>query len=138
MQYRLFSSSINAFIGKTGTGFLLLVSVIALVLFSFRKSLDWIRKPTPAKEDEINRDPFHTQKDKPVSIINLGEDDESDDDLMFETKEIKKEKEESENVELTIEQQTGNDILTNGELKKKLLEDYDPTLDLSSFKFPPV
>ncbi|MCK4343728.1 MAG: DNA translocase FtsK, partial [Bacteroidales bacterium] len=48
------------------------------------------------------------------------------------------EKEESEDVELTIEQQTGNDILTNGELKEKLLEDYDPTLDLSSFKFPPV
>lgn len=134
----LLSEWLNAFIGKTGTGFLLLVAVIAFVLFSFRKSLDWIRKPTPAKEDEINWDPFHTEKDKPVSIINLEEDDESDEDLMFETKEIKKEKEESEDVELTIEQQTGNDILTNGELKEKLLEDYDPTLDLSSFKFPPV
>ncbi|MCK4464920.1 MAG: DNA translocase FtsK, partial [Bacteroidales bacterium] len=132
------SEWMNAFIGKTGTGFLLLVSVIAFVLFSFSKSLDWIRKPPPVKEDEITQDTFHTKKDKAVSVINLGEDEESDEDLMFETKEITKEKEESENVELTIEQKIGNDILTNGELNKKLLEDYDPTLDLSSFKFPPV
>nr|MQY78587.1 DNA translocase FtsK [Bacteroidota bacterium] len=130
----LLSEWLNAFIGKTGTGFLLLVSVIAFILFSFSKSLDWIGKPPPVKEDEITQDTFYTKKDKAVSVINLGEDDESDEDLMFETKE----KEESENVKLTIEQKIGNDILTNGELKKKLLEDYDPTLDLSSFKFPPV
>jgi S-DNA-T family DNA segregation ATPase FtsK/SpoIIIE len=142
----LISEWLNAFIGKTGTGFLLLVSVIAFVLFSFNKSVKWIKRVVPVKQKNESRDIFHMEKGKPMSAINLGEEK----DLIFETKEIKKEKEEKaggysttikeqgEDIELTIEQKSDNDDLSNGELKTRILEDYDPTLDLSTYKFPPI
>ena len=46
--------------------------------------------------------------------------------------------EESDEVEMTIEEKRENDLFDEGEMEHQTLENYDPTLDLSSYSLPPV
>ena len=141
-----------AFMGKTGTFIFLIVITFALIIFSFRNSLNWIRSTTRSIF-AFSSNRFYTSDQKVTeSTEDINESEENtDDELVFETEFPQREKtgkaviapeEENENeeedIELTIEERKSQDDESSeihGSLK---LEDYDPTLELSSYQLPPL
>ncbi len=142
-----------AFIGKTGTFIFLLVTTFALIIFSFRNSLNWI-KTTTRSILAYSNNPLNISEQK-VTDKKTEDMDESadvtDDELVFETEFPQREKtgkavtapeddpeDVEEDIELTIEERKSQDDESteiHGSLK---LEDYDPTLELSSYRLPPL
>jgi S-DNA-T family DNA segregation ATPase FtsK/SpoIIIE len=147
---------LNSFLGKAGTAFILLIAIISFVIFSSKKTYEWIIKIASGffKKD------YQEFIDQPETIqptasrnaentINESEPDqeEQEDDLIFMTRkieekaeikaepEVKKEDTDEEDIELTIEEKHKEEKL-NGSVKNYSLEDYDPTLELSRFKLP--
>ena len=154
---------LNSFLGKAGTVFLLLIIIISFVILSFNKSLEWIIKLSASlfkrnytEFDDHSQPEDVTPEEENFTDKNeyLSEEESIDDDLLFITKKINKpeveeiptqinqnnivEKEdEDEDIELTIEEKHKEEKL-NGNFKNYQLEDYDPTLELSSYKLPPL
>ena len=152
---------LNSFLGKAGTVFLLLIIIISFVILSFNKSLEWIIKLSASlfkrnytEFDDHSQPEDVTPEEENFTDKNeyLSEEESIDDDLLFITKKINKpeveeiptqinqnnivEKEdEDEDIELTIEEKHKEEKL-NGNFKNYQLEDYDPTLELSSYKLP--
>jgi S-DNA-T family DNA segregation ATPase FtsK/SpoIIIE len=123
-----------ASIGSVGTVFLLLICYTAMLLFS-TSFLDWIRK---------RENPFRTSGD-PVEDETLfsGEQDEMvrTDELQVDEPYISSEplnidddSSPKQDVEMTIEDVDPDDINPD----EGALGEYDPTLDLPHFKFPPL
>ena len=152
------SEWLSAILGKVGTVFLLAILVLAFALFSFNSTLDKIisllkRKeevPTDTAEETITGDDLTT----PVTEIGIIDEDEAvaaetkpDESLQFETRESEIGDSEIGESEIS-EYQDGNGIkmtvekVQNGELvdssTELQLEDYDPTLDLSSYRLPSI
>jgi DNA segregation ATPase FtsK/SpoIIIE, S-DNA-T family len=157
---------LNSFLGKAGTAFLLFVIIISFIILSFKKSYDWIKKISISlfkkeytefdDKSEVYEQPINnTTQDNQQKIV---EEEVIEDDLIFTTrkKEETKIKEETpeleiqeleikdsaedkkeEGIELTIEEKHKEEKL-NGSTKNLELEDYDPTLELSSYKLPPL
>ena len=145
------SSWLNAFIGRIGTAFLLFVAIIAFLLFSFNTSFHWLRfrkkeekdEDTPDKEsmvgvvsvvdpenegiDDLENVP-EVVEDEPVAI-----DTPSDDEVVPE--EVVND---NNQVEMIVEKKKENDIFDEEEMDHIHLENYDPTLDLSSYTLPSV
>ncbi len=153
---------LNSFLGKAGTAFLLLVIVISFIILSFKKSYDWIKKLSTAlfKKDYAEFDDKPANENQPIGSTlenqqDVVEKESIEEDLIFTTKKLEetetkeegpefnielKEKESAEKeeeIELTIEEKHKEEKL-NGSLKNLQLEDYDPTLELSSYKLPPL
>jgi len=151
---------LNSFLGKAGTAFLLFVIIISFVILSFKKSYDWIKKLAISlfkrnytEFDEKTEDIEQTEDSIQNNQKEIVEEEVIEDDLIFTTKnveetvieeetpelEIKEEVKESdeEDIELTIEEKHKEEKL-NGSPKNLELEDYDPTLELSSYKLPPL
>ena len=134
-----------SFIGKTGTVFLLLISTFAVILFSLRNSLKTLsslfKKLASLPGILSGRTPFVTQT--VTEDVELDISDESD-DLVFETEFPGKESSANtsgnnvttdEDIEITIE--NNKDTEQPGELvDTEELEDFDPKLELSSYKLP--
>ncbi|MFC2151668.1 DNA translocase FtsK 4TM domain-containing protein [Bacteroidota bacterium] len=146
---------LNSFLGKVGTAFLLFILTISFVILSFRKSYDWIIKISSRlfKKDYLEfddrRPEQHTEKQE-VDIKKQEHNQEENkvpDDLIFTTKKNEEPVEtsvdpkdslhEEEDIELTIEEKHKEEKL-NGNFKNYELEDYDPTLELSSYILPPL
>ena len=160
---------LNSFLGKTGTAFLLVIAIISFVIFTSKKSYEWIvkissgifKKEYLEFEDEntfekntntqaITQDVTETieQSARPTS-----EEEMLDDDLVFTTRKVEKtipeetmntieeksiiKEETEEGIELTIEEKHKDEKL-NGNFKNNQFEDYDPTLELSRYKPPPL
>lgn len=152
---------LNSFLGKVGTALLLTIAIISFVIFSSRKSFDWIIKISSSlfkreyrefEEENTAEEEFEIKKE--AEII-LEQKDSSEDDIVFttrktETPEVKIETidtvkknepkinvESEEDIELTIEEKHAEEKL-NGNKKSHELADYDPTLELSRYKLPPL
>ena len=154
---------LNSFLGKVGTAFLLLISIITFVIFSSKKSYEWIVKVLSGllnkdfKEFEDHKESTITEKTEPEVEEKTNTEPEEeviDEDLIFATRKVEEKvenkpepetnqkkpeedstKETEEDIELTIEEKHKEEKL-NGSVKKYELEDYDPTLELSRFELP--
>ncbi|MCB2195169.1 MAG: DNA translocase FtsK [Bacteroidetes bacterium] len=158
---------LNSFLGKVGTAFLLFVVIVSFVILSFRKTYDWLIKISSQlfrkeltefiDQEEVHQstvaDTESTKNEKTTEIEKESEDEE----LIFTTKrnnatDSKKEQStppetadpantskenKDEDIELTIEEKHKEEA-RNGSLKNYQLEDYDPTLELSSYNLPPL
>ena len=155
---------LNSFLGKVGTAFLLSIAIISFIILSFKKSYDWIiklsaglfKKDYAEFEDQSStEDQDESQEDLQSNQQNESKEESIDEDLIFITKNIEKAEtetittqikqdknlndtpEKEEDIELTIEEKHKEEKL-NGNFKNYQLEDYDPTLELSSYKLPPL
>lgn len=152
---------LNSFLGKAGTAFLLIVIIVSFVLLSFKKSYDWIKEISSSLfNKEYNEfDDKSNDQEQPTDTLqkvqhDFKEKEVVEEDLLFTTKKIEdteiqeedtkikpkievKEYRNEEEIELTIEEKHKEEKL-NGSLKNYQLEDYDPTLELSSYKLPPL
>jgi DNA segregation ATPase FtsK/SpoIIIE, S-DNA-T family len=150
---------LNSFLGKVGTAFLLTLSIIAFFIFSSKKSIIWSKKLFAEllnKEYKVPENIKNIEQQKENSTKVNEEDNEPeiteeeiDEQLSFTTRRIKKEEiaktqtnrektsEQDEDIEITIEEKHGEEKL-NGTVKNYQIENYDPTLELSSYKLPPL
>ncbi len=160
----IISEWLNAFLGKIGTGFLLFILIFAFIIFSFKQSTDWLRKLSNkivpligiARFDKKDYNEFNDTEEKDTK--DNEEKEAFEEDLVFETEknlsedeniagdtvinneqniENENNKEEEEDVELTIEEQKEAED-TGQDTDDETMEDYDPTLDLSDYKLPPI
>ncbi|MBU8893478.1 MAG: DNA translocase FtsK [Bacteroidales bacterium] len=154
---------LNSFLGKAGTAFLLSVIIISFIILSFQRSYEWIiklsaglfKKDYTEFDDHSAENQDEYEEELQSTPQKVSEEEIIDDDLIFTTKEIEKteketitspieqkqdlknEPEKEEDIELTIEEKHKEEKL-NGTFKKYELEDYDPTLELSSYNLPPL
>ena len=125
------SNWLNAFLGKAGTGFLLLLLLIAFLVFSFSGIMHLFQRKEKV-HDENSDETKHSK-------YNIGE--EENELTPFQIKDIntdqgknKKEiKQTTEDIELTIEQRKSSEDEESEEIAP---QPYDPALDLPSYKTP--
>ncbi|MEE4197938.1 MAG: DNA translocase FtsK 4TM domain-containing protein [Bacteroidales bacterium] len=148
---------LNSVLGKVGTAFLLTLCIIAFIIFSSRKSILWSQKlfaelfnkqgkteeKYPAEEETEEQTEKKTEAEPEIT------EEEIDEQLIFTHR--KKDQEEAVqarstqdtetgqtgNIEISIEEKHAEDII-NGTVKNYQPENYDPTLELSSYKLPPI
>ncbi len=152
---------LNAFLGKTGTALLLALLLFSFILFSVRGSSDIIRKffrqfskrsrPT-VPESESEPAPENLETVKNVNAATGEHDDNSNPFIIDEDydndRETGSEKDKPEEdidlsdhdgVRLLVKEKKAEDgSLSDDMITSGLTEDYDPTLDLPSYKFPPI
>lgn len=126
-------------LGYVGTAFLLFILFLGFFLYSFNQLPEinlWKknRKQSESGTGEAVSGTVTSPDDDPGFEIDEGDKAESVDlDEVESKKDEGKEQESDENeIELTVEATTEEE--THG--KKTIEEDYDPTLDLSSYRFP--
>lgn len=136
---------LNAFAGKTGTAFILLTSLIAYVIFTFESGLQlvkslWWTLFTKSRSEDSKVDESADSKTPDEEIIELIDDKEDE-------PEPEKEIEENEiglnggnEVPLTVRaiKGAGETVDEENWTHPDFETDYDPTLDLPDFKFPPL
>ncbi|MDX9697935.1 MAG: DNA translocase FtsK [Bacteroidales bacterium] len=147
---------LNSLVGKPGTAFILIVLFVAFAVFTSDLALNWIQKlidkilqPKAASQlqAEENIESVENPENKPefdslqINTDNF-EEEVIDEKLVFTTRKITPENNdinvtlnEDNNIELTIEPTTTEE--STGEPTFEL-KDYDPTLDLSQYKFPSI
>ncbi len=154
---------LNSFLGKVGTAFLLSIAIISFIILSFKRSYNWIIKLssglfkkdyTEFEDQSSTENKVESQEDLQSNQQTVSEEERIDEDIVFTTKKIEKTEietntsqtgqeqdlnnvSEEEDIELTIEEKHKEEKL-NGNFKNYQLEDYDPTLELSSYKLPPL
>ncbi len=156
----IISQWLNAFLGKTGTFFLLLIIYLSFIFFTFPKLYENIKNFfNNQKLNEITKpveDLFDNQS--PENQTQQTTDNKAtDDDIVFETEYHRMTEEETDensqdenknseatdrisekedNLELSVE----NAGLKEEQVDKNITDigDYDPTLELSSYKLPPI
>lgn len=159
---RIYTNWLNGFIGKIGTGLLLLFVLISFLILNYNISLGFLKSiKFPAKK---NKNPKQSGNAPPEDIYNTVEYaiDEEEEDIVEKPEENPNEQVpeelvivdpaikdvepdvQDEEIEMTIETATGNDTAAEeeeGEEKVEhhgLDEPYDPHLDLPGYKFPPL
>jgi S-DNA-T family DNA segregation ATPase FtsK/SpoIIIE len=137
---------LSSVIGKTGMAFLLIFLFLVYFLYSLHIPISFfIRKPkNPGDESAV------AERDENSETLNLS----TEQDLLFdeppqENKEPAAEEEtedekiippereitdDANDLSLTIEENEGDDL----DYHSSIEEDYDPTLDLSGYKYPPL
>ncbi len=158
------SNWLNSVIGKTGTLLLLLTTLFIFSIFTFKNSISWLKNLFERNKVIVD----NTFEDAGNIEKVIATDDTYSEETTYEnTKNIelsnisdstKKDTEQAEPVNLDININDNSDLTTdNNELElivdnKEILEedeavsnistdpvgDYDPTLDLSNYKLPPV
>ncbi len=147
---------LNAFLGKTGTAFLLVLLIFSFFLFSTKNSSSILNKliskrPTKNEPDlaESNDSTPAMQKE---GIAENGNPDSAGFSPSFQVTPEEKNSPESENyyeeddgegeegrIKLLVKEKSASEkSLSEDAIDAHKTEDYDPTLDLSSFKFPPI
>ncbi len=154
------SQWLESFAGFAGAGLILLVTTIIWMVFSNKNTLGWLAKlfsirltkAGSANSDNQSQEPNKTAENSEVPI-------QQDDDLIFETEFNRHERAGSmnnipdlpiipdaeDNLELEVRdlKETEAEIPSGTESDStpgpyEMLEDYDPTLDLSHYKMPSV
>jgi S-DNA-T family DNA segregation ATPase FtsK/SpoIIIE len=154
------SQWLNASLGKTGTGFLLLLLIFGFFVFAYSSTIPILKnllqksilllKKSP-KESTPEND-VEVVTDQTIEPIPVKENEEDEEDSV----EIEETEEEEDFVEvepdippskhvlipaedgdldLTVEHPDDSDQVENPD---DIQKDYDPTLDLSSYKYPPL
>lgn len=146
------SQWLNAFMGKLGTGILLLVVFLSylVLVFNIKPSFTKLRRRIPWLAKEGLKQAGTEETDSGFTIHRPGDDeyiaddegvvqDETTDDDIAEGPIIKELQPEEDNngVSISITKARADDLLTDEELER-LKESYDPRLDLSAFKMPPI
>ena len=152
---------LNSFLGKAGTAFILVIALLSFVILSSKKTYELIKnliaglfKRNYPEFDQTNLN--FQEKTQDIKSSNLRKETEEevlDNDLVFITKKadanepekvsIKEDEktllneEDKEDIELTIEEKHQEEKRSDN-TKNYQLEDYDPTLELSSYKLPPL
>ena len=144
------NSHLNTLLGKIGTGFILLISVISFVIIKVNPLFKKKEKTKEEDDDEIIDESISlenievTKIEPEQDILEDKANAEPNITLETETAEEVNENKISEKIEhdldIKITTSQEEDTLTNKEIKQKIdeLEDYDPTLDLSSYKIPSI
>jgi S-DNA-T family DNA segregation ATPase FtsK/SpoIIIE len=145
-----------SFLGSTGTTFLLLIIVLAFVILTSARSLDWIKfflKRQFDRKSSVEEIGFTDteeevvdEKQKPDSLL-IEETSKPDDLLTFKTRDINKDTAQENHfshvvagdngIEMTVEQKKDTDAF-HGKIDVTKLENFDPTLELSNYKLPPL
>ncbi|HEX2394482.1 MAG TPA: DNA translocase FtsK 4TM domain-containing protein [Bacteroidales bacterium] len=135
------SEWLRSFAGIIGTGLILIAATLIFLVFSNRNTIDWFRKifsyrPAFTKaEKAVQSEPPLFAQPQPAA---------DDSDLVFETEFNRHERGnpvsiEQKKIEEDVELVIGNndDVKEADEPENyELLDDYDPTLDLSQYKMP--
>ena len=155
----ILSNWLSSLIGVFGVVLVLLISAVIILVIRFDNVFRWFKNIFRRKEkteEEAEQEPAqHDELEAVVpedSILKVIEDDDvvkaifepdaeednkPEDELQLETvpkEEIKDDVEEEEDLELTVQQKVEEE---EGESSgEEEMEDYDPTLDLSDFRFP--
>jgi S-DNA-T family DNA segregation ATPase FtsK/SpoIIIE len=159
---------LNSFSGKIGTGIILTILTMGYLIFALKFKPETFTKTIPAtiksvipgiKTDNIPVEPSDESSETGRSV-NEGEqeDEQEDEEVEFvvkrptgEDNEVSEsrgsiihvigkdepEKKAPGNVPININKPEATDILPDNEVEK-IMENYDPRLDLSRYKFPPV
>ena len=139
-------------IGPVGTGFLISISLIAYLIFKFNPAFNRKKKEETIVTEELSQETeLNTvnvnQIEEQEEIVLIKEEEKSVENTIIEEKEdtkinesIKKDSSEEEdflNIDITTNEE---ETLSKTEIKEKTKElvDYDPTLDLSSYKVPSI
>jgi len=139
-----------SFLGTTGTAFLLFVALLAFIIFTSSRSLDWM-KSLFKKHPKDNLYPGSSTDSEDTKSEKEYDDSagvKTKDELLdFQTKPAGAGKDttdqatyqdtEEDGVEMTIEQKRDTDTYT-GSIDPGRLENFDPTLELSGYQFPPL
>lgn len=141
----LISNWLNAFLGKAGTAFLLLLLLTAFFVFSFSGIIHIFGSKGKISDENTEAMYFPDElesgnfAEKPLSGFNIGKDD--DEMIKSQTKELHKDQDENEkkterktdDIELTVEQRKSSENEWLGEIDS---QPYDPALDLPSYRIP--
>ncbi|HKJ78869.1 MAG TPA: DNA translocase FtsK 4TM domain-containing protein, partial [Prolixibacteraceae bacterium] len=156
------STWLSSLIGESGLILLLFLSALTLVILRFEKAYSGITRMFGTKdktdrkdaEKDIAGEETSTVEELPetesISKVIDGDADavtaifgtdaeespEDNDILMPVEKSSSKEDEPDEDLELTVSERTTEDVTVTKQTSVDDLEDYDPTLELSKFKFP--
>jgi len=131
-----------SFLGSTGTAFLLIIILLAFTILTSARSLDWIKsilKKQFEKKSNIeeivfdDKDQVNVKKQSDSLLAEAV--DKPDDLLTFKTRDINKET--SNGIEMTVEQKKDTDAFI-GKIDPSKLENFDPTLELSNYRLPPI
>jgi len=152
----LLSSWLRSLLGGTGLVFLLLIAALALIIIRFENAMPLIKswftfKKREQKISEENN--IENESSQPVeeSISKVIDDDdvvqaifdpdetvdldsEKENSVAVGHTEDGKEKNEDNGLELTVQPKVNEESAEDSGIEE--LEDYDPTLDLSEYKFP--
>ncbi len=158
------SQWLNAFMGKLGTGILLFVVLLSYLVLVFnirpsfaniRSVIPWMRKEAPVEEEGVEADPgfrIHRPGDDEyiVNDTDSAHADDTGEEIPGDQREVEGEKSqhgpiineipaggEKNGVSISITKAMADDQLTDEEVER-LKESYDPRLDLSGFKMPPI
>ena len=140
---------LNASLGKMGTAFLLLLLFTGYFAYSFNGFIGLIknffhkRPLTDHTETSVTEEKDFLSPSDFTEKNHTGSEEEDDDFLNFATNSarntvpLQKIIEDDSDVEMVVEQSEDNDILNEDEILE-YEGDFDPTLDLSSYKYPPL
>ena len=141
------SQWLRAFAGTLGAGLILLAATVIWMVFSNRNTLGWISRLFSIQIAKPAWAAKNTANEEGVGDLIEGAKDNSDNDLVFETEFNRHERavnhemanipeEKEDNIGLLIENTGEEKEQEAGPTNYEMLDDYDPTLDLSHYKMP--
>lgn len=159
------SKWLNSAVGEIGTFFILAITAFTFIIFVFRDALLWFKRilnksknaiipvktknsTTDETEDRTFSDDSNNEKaeetapvvedELPVEIGNIEEENNDDDFEIVQTiKEIPSET--PDEISLTVERKESEpEVEVTDQLVQPIMGDFDPRLDLSHYKFPPI
>ncbi len=139
------SNWLNALLGKAGTAMLLLIATFTFIIISFPAAYNWLKKQftsTPATAVEPG------EENSDIGDTEATGNYPDDTDLVFVTKKAGDDATEipdhttvsptaEEEIDITV-MPPADEELTETTLPEAPEGDYDPTLDLSSYRLPPI
>ncbi len=146
------SEWISSVLGKTGTAFLLAVLGLAFMLFSFDSALEWLHglfrsgKKAEAEEPVADETDIENQAESMTDETAAGieaevsktDTESAEDESKDESREVSattsSEYQNSNGIEMPVEKAANGDQVDGD--PQAVLENYDPTLDLSNYKLP--
>ena len=143
-------------IGNVGTLFLIVLSFLTFITFAFQNSISFFKKifsPKSKTDRKESQDFSKSDEDETESLtssIHLNdeqEDEEGEDELIINSEifpeeevileqEVNNPKTADDDLELKIETVSKQEEIVS--IQRRPMEDFDPTLDLSNYKYPPI
>ncbi len=129
---------ITAILGKTGTALLLSVLGLAFILYYFNPAFSRVRgvfrpgtREDPVLSGEQEEQETEKEGEHPQLVKN-----EPDSEVPDEGRSAEEEYQEANGIEMTVEKAGNGEYVNAGD--ESLQENYDPTLDLSNYRLPPL
>lgn len=143
-----------SFLGSAGTALMLIIVLLTFVLLTSARSLDWMKdflkkqfERKPAEEKIVTTDINETDESEKTDALLIEETMKADDLLTFRTRDLISDAEQKNpttlivpgdnGIEMTVEQKKDTDAY-HGKIDLSKLENFDPTLELSNYKLPPL